>query len=110
MAPSSGHVLRSERKYFEQTTQSLRSEAKVPGGQYTIAPVARADSVDDGSKVIIDLRPEPQPTNSAPSEGPSPVVKLPTAPERTGSGWVVVLAYVIAATALALAIYERFLR
>ena len=102
-------MLRSERKYFEQTTQSLRSDAKVPVAQYTIAPVARADSVDDGSKVIIDLRPEPQP-EAAPPEPPSQVVKLPTAPENHSGPWVVVLAYVIATTALGLAIYERFLR
>lgn len=62
----------------------------MPVGQYTIPPVARADSVDDGAKVIR-------------------VVKLPTAPVRPTGAWVVVLAYVIAATALALAIYERFL-
>jgi hypothetical protein len=61
--------------------------------------VARADSVDEEAKVIVDLRAEPA----------RPVVKLPTAPERPTGVWVVVLAYVIAATALALAIYERFL-
>lgn len=71
----------------------------MPVGQYTIAPVARADGVDDGAKVVVDLRAQPA----------RPVVKLPTAPERPTGAWVVVLAYVIATTALALAIYERFL-
>lgn len=95
----------SERKYFEQTTQSFRSDPKVPVVQYTIAPVPRADGVDDESKVIVDLGAEVSPSTSAPS-----VVKHPTAPVRHTGSWVVVLAYVIAATALGLAIYERFLR
>ncbi len=90
---------------LEQTTQNFRSGPKVPGAQYTIAPVARADSVDDESKVIIDLAAEAPPSTRAPS-----VVKHPTAPVRHTGPWGVVLAYVIAATALALAIYERFLR
>ena len=70
----------------------------MPVSQYTIAAVARADSVDEGAKVIVDLRPEAS----------RPVVKLPTAPERHTGAWVVALAYVIAVTALGLAIYERF--
>lgn len=76
----------------------------MPVGQYTIAPVARADEVADESKVIVDLGAELPPRPRA------PVVKHPTAPVRHTGPWVVVLAYVIAATALALAIYERFLR
>lgn len=76
----------------------------MPVAQYTIAPVARADGFDDESKVIVDLGAE-VPTGRAPA-----VVKHPTAPVRHTGSWVVVLAYVIAATALALAIYERFLR
>ena len=71
----------------------------MPVAQYTILPVARADSVDDGAKVIVDLS----------ENRPRPVVKLPTAPERPTGAWGVVVAYVIAVTALALAIYERFL-
>jgi hypothetical protein len=69
--------------------------------------MARADEVDDESKVIVDLRPEPQRPDPAPRV--PPVVKHPTAPERPSGLWVVVLAYVVAATALALAIYDRFL-
>lgn len=76
----------------------------MPVGQYTIAPVARADDVDDESKVIVDLGAEVPPSR-APAVG-----NHPTAPVRHTGSWVVVLAYVIAATALALAIYERFLR
>ena len=76
----------------------------MPVDQYTIAPVTRADGVDDESKVIIDLGAE------APATRVPAVVKRPTAPARHTGSWVVVLAYVIAATALALAIYERFLR
>ena len=70
----------------------------MPVSQYTIAAVARADSVDEGAEVIVDLRAEPARS----------VVKLPTAPQNPTGAWVVVLAYVIAVTALGLAIYERF--
>ena len=77
----------------------------MPVPQYTIGSVARADSVDDESKVIVDLLAEAPASTRAPS-----VVKHPTAPVRHTGSWVVVLAYVIAATALVLAIYERFLR
>lgn len=60
--------------------------------------MARADDVDDGSKVIIDL--------GASTQGR--LGTLPTAHERQGGPWLVIGAYVIAATALALALYERF--
>ncbi len=60
--------------------------------------MAPADGLDDESKVIIDL--------GASTE--LPVGNLPTAAERQGGPWLVIAAYVIAATALALAIYERF--
>jgi len=66
--------------------------------------VAHADSVDDESKVIVDL------TAEDPGEqAPPAVVKHPTAPMRHTGFWVVLLVHVIAATALAYAIYERFL-
>jgi len=60
--------------------------------------VARADDVDDESKVIIDLGASTQ----------RRLGTLPGAPERHGGPWLVISAYLIAATALALAIYERF--
>lgn len=60
--------------------------------------MARADDVDDGSKVIVDLGASAQ----------RRLGTLPGAPERQGGPWLVIAAYVIAATALALAIYERF--
>jgi len=64
--------------------------------------VARADSVDDESKVIVDLGVN----TSTPARA---VSKVPTAPERPGGAWMVVIFYVVAIAALALAIYERFL-
>jgi len=64
--------------------------------------VARADGVDDESKVIVDLG-----VNA--STPARPVGKHPTAPERSGGAWVVVLVYIAAIAALALAVYERFL-
>ncbi len=62
-------------------------------GQYTIGLVARADSVDErGTKA-----------------GP-PVGKVPTEPMRHTGSLTVIVVYVIATTALAWAIYERFVR
>jgi hypothetical protein len=64
--------------------------------------VARADGVDDGSKVIVDLGVN---TGTAVRA----VGKEPTASERSGGAWIVVVVYVAAVAALAFAIYERFL-
>jgi hypothetical protein len=67
----------------------------------------QSDSQPGMPSIIIDdgLMPQPAEVRRVAPRKP----RLRTEPTRSGSGtWVVVLAYLLAATALALAIYERF--
>jgi hypothetical protein len=63
-------------------------EGRVDTGRIVVTPMPRAPSV-----------------SGLPVRAP-----MPNAPERRSSGWLVVLVYLLSATALGYALWERFLR
>jgi hypothetical protein len=89
--PGVGTLRRSE------DATALAGEAREPGGQDR--------AIAQEAKIIIEGGPLP-----APLPGPaSAPASLPRAPARARGGpWLVIFVYVVAASALALAIYERY--
>jgi hypothetical protein len=86
-----------------------RSEdAPVVSGE---AVKSRSDerAVDAPGRIMVTPMPRARTVDPVVAE-PAPRAAMPTAPERRGGVWLVVLVYVMSAAALGYAIWERFLR
>lgn len=81
-------------------------EGEVVGGEAKQAKSDDNRAVDAPGRIIIDSAPAvtlPAPPKPVPKPPP-----MPTAPQRAGGLWFVVLLYVLGAAALGAAVYERF--